>query len=255
MPDEILNPKALEPLYQPAEEPNKHRLKGGEIKNTRRPSPLIIAQNVRAAVREWRECSYPGASETTRELFEHWFLQDHTVRAKDGSDMAFRYHFCQREAIETFVYLKEVIRCERVTRLMAEFGGYEAETLALGVDPEKDLWAKYAFKMATGSGKTKVMSLAIVWSYFHVLRETDSPMARHFVVIAPNITVFERLKEDFRPPSGGPSIFETDPLIPTMWRGDWNLSTVLQDEAGGVSTGGTLFPSEAMTSLLSPQIS
>ena len=204
MPDEILNPKALEPLYQPWEEPNKHRLKGGEIKNSRRPSPLTIAQNVRAAVREWRDSSYPGASDTTRDLLEHWFLRDHTVRAKDGSDVPFRYHFCQREAIETFVYLKEVIRCERVTKLMAEFGGYEAETLALGVDPEKDLWAKYAFKMATGSGKTKVMSLAIVWSYFHALRETDSPMARHFVVIAPNITVFERLKEDFDPPAGGP---------------------------------------------------
>ena len=26
-----------------------------------------------------------------------------------------------------------------------------------------------------------------------------------------------------------------------MWRGDWNLSTVLQDEAGGASTGGTLY--------------
>lgn len=241
MPDEILNPKALEPLYLPWEEPNKHRLKGGEIKNNRRPSPLTIAQNVRAAVREWRESSYPGASDTTRELFEHWFHRDHIVRIRDGSDVPFRYHFCQREAVETFVYLKEVIRCERVTKLMAEFGGYEAETLALGVDPEKDLWAKYAFKMATGSGKTKVMSLAIVWSYFHALRETDSPMARHFVVIAPNITVFERLKEDFNPPAGGPSIFEVDPLIPTAWRGDWNLTTVLQDEAEGASTGGTLY--------------
>ena len=85
------------------------------------------------------------------------------------------------------------------------------------------------------------MSLAIVWSYFHALRETDSPMARHFVVIAPNITVFERLKDDFDPPTGGPNIFETDPLIPPSWRGDWNVSTVLQDDAGGASTGGTLY--------------
>ena len=81
MPDEILNPKALEPLYQPWEEPNKHRLKGGEIKNSRRPSPLTIAQNVRAAVREWRDNSYPGASDTTRDLLEHWFFRDHTVKS------------------------------------------------------------------------------------------------------------------------------------------------------------------------------
>jgi ABC-2 type transport system permease protein len=41
-------------------------------------------------------------------------------------------------------------------------------------------------------GKTKVMSLAIVWSYFHALRESDSPMARHFVMIAPNLTVMRQ---------------------------------------------------------------
>ena len=35
-------------------------------------------------------------------------------------------------------------------------------------------------------------------------------MARHFVVIAPNLTVFERLKEDF----GRRRIFDDDPLIP-----------------------------------------
>jgi len=241
MPEEILNPRALEPLYQPWEEPNKHRVKGGDIKPGRRPSPLTIAQNVRAYVREWRENSYPGASDTTRELLGHWFLRDHIVKAKDGTDVPFRYHFCQREAVEIFIYLKEVVRRERVAQLMAEYGGIDAETLALGVDPEKDLWPKYAFKMATGSGKTKVMSLAVVWSYFHALRESDSPMARHFVVVAPNITVFERLKDDFAPPGGGANIFDLDPLIPLAWRGDWNLTTVLQDEAGGGGTGGTLY--------------
>jgi type III restriction enzyme len=95
--------------------------------------------------------------------------------------------------------------------------------------------------MATGSGKTKVMSLAIVWSYFHALREPESTMARHFVVIAPNLTVFERLKEDFRPEEGGADIFDRDPLIPSEWRSDWNLTVVLQDEAGGAATEGVLY--------------
>ncbi|NQU04383.1 MAG: DEAD/DEAH box helicase family protein, partial [Syntrophaceae bacterium] len=65
--------------------------------------------------------------------------------------------------------------------------------------------------------------------------------SRHFVVIAPNLTVFERLKEDFRPGGGGLDILLKDPLIPVAWRGDWNLSVVLQDEASGASTGGTLY--------------
>ena len=79
-----------------------------------------------------------------------------------------------------------------------------------------------------------------MWSYFHALRESDSEMAKHFVIIAPNLTVFERLREDFRPEGGGPDIFDTDPLISPEWRGDWNFSVVLQDEAGGTSTGGAL---------------
>ena len=68
-------------------------------------------------------------------------------------------------------------------------------------------------------------------------RESYSPMTRHFVVIAPNITVFERLKEDF----GDGIIFDKDPLIPVAWRGDWNLSVVLQDKATWAATGGTLY--------------
>ena len=246
MAEDILNPKALESLYRPWDAPNKHRIKGGTIRDGRRPSQIIIAQNLRAAVQEWREGvdgsgRYAGASDTTLELLEHWFLRDHTVTLPDGPTYPFRYHFCQREAIETLIFLLEVRRISRLTSLVSEFGGASAEIAALGVDPECDQWAKYAFKMATGAGKTKVMSLAIVWSYFHALRESDSPMARHFVAVAPNITVFERLKEDFAPPEGGPTIFDSDPLIPEAWRGDWNLSVVLQDDVSGAATGGTLY--------------
>jgi type III restriction enzyme len=119
--------------------------------------------------------------------------------------------------------------------------GADAEVAALGITEEEDAWSRYAFKLATGAGKTKVMSLAIVWSYFHALRESGSDMARHFVLIAPGLTVYERLKDDFRPGDGRSDIFDSDPLIPPEWRGDWNLSVVLQDEASGASSGGVLY--------------
>lgn len=66
-------------------------------------------------------------------------------------------------------------------------------------------------------------------------------MARHFVLIAPGLTVYERLKDDFRPGDGCRDIFDNDPLIPPEWRGDWNLSVVLQDEAAGAASGGVLY--------------
>ena len=54
------------------------------------------------------------------------------------------------------------------------------------------------------------MSLAIAWSYFHRLREPGSNLPQHFVVIAPNLTVYERLKDDFE----NCAIFYQDPVIP-----------------------------------------
>ena len=241
-----VNLSALEPLFAPHEEPNFHRVRAkdgqpAEAKRGRRPSPIAIAQNLRRFVKEWRETDYPGASDTTRELLHHWFARDHLIEISGGGRVPFRYYFCQREAIETLIYLYEVRGVRSLCGLMGEFAGPDAETAALGVNPEEDRWARYAFKLATGAGKTKVMSLAMVWSYFHALRESDSPLARHFVVVAPNLTVFERLREDFKPAQGGPDIFDRDPLIPVAWRGDWNLTTVLQDEAGGAATGGTLY--------------
>jgi len=239
----IVNPEALEPLFAPWEIPTLHRIRAkregepAEVVKGRRPSSIAIAQNLRQAVSEWRQAEYAGASDTTRELLMHWFEREHMVSEPDGQEVPFRYYFCQREAIETVIYLVEVRGLTSLSQITAEFGGPGAVTAALGIAPEEDLWPRYAFKVATGAGKTKVMSLAIVWSYFHALRESGSQMARHFVVIAPNLTVYERLKEDF----GGGKIFDADPLIPAAWRGDWNPSVVLQDEATGATTGCVLY--------------
>lgn len=240
MTEESINVEALKPLYGPADEPNLHRAaaskKGDQavINKGRRPSFIQIANNLRHALDAWRQADYVGASETSRELLYHWFFSDHVFATASGEPLQFSYYFCQREAIETLIYLIEIRGIRSLSALKAEF---EGDIEGKGITPEEDLWPRYAFRMATGSGKTKVMSLAIVWSYFHALRESDSPMAKNFLVIAPNLTVFERLKEDF----GDGRVFDKDPLIPPAWKGDWNLSVVLQDKASGAATGGTLY--------------
>ncbi len=162
---------ALEPLFGPADLPNRHRVKAkepgapAEVIKGRRPTPIPIAQNLRQEVAEWRDADYAGASDTTRELLFHWFHQDHEVLGGDSSaPHAFAYYFCQREAIETLIYLYEVRGLRTLSGLTGEFAGTDAERAALGISPDDDRWARYAFKIATGAGKTKVMSLAIVWS-------------------------------------------------------------------------------------------
>jgi type III restriction enzyme len=238
-----INPGVLEPLFEPWEEPTAHRVKNPKpgqpaiVEKRRRPSLITLVQNLRGEVRQWREGFYIDASDTTRALLGHWFERPHRMQTPSGDEFEFHYYFCQREAIETLIYLKEIRRIECLSQLISEFGGLGTQITSLGVTEEEDAWARYAFKLATGAGKTKCMSLAIVWSYFHALRESDSDMARHFVVIAPNLTVYERLKEDF----GDGQVFDTDPLIPPEWHGDWNMSVVLQDEASGAATGGVLY--------------
>ena len=111
MPDAIINPAALEPLFGPSDIPTHHRVRAkvrgapAEVIKGRRPSRITIAQNLRRAVAEWREALYGGASETTIELLNHWFNRDHQVTTLAGEIIPFAYYFCQREAIETLVYL------------------------------------------------------------------------------------------------------------------------------------------------------
>ena len=71
----------------------------------RRPSDgTHLVNGVRAAVDAWRGNGYPGASPTTRRLFTYWFEEDHIT----PGGLPFRFYFCQREAVETFVYLTEI---------------------------------------------------------------------------------------------------------------------------------------------------
>ena len=104
-------------------------------------------------------------------------------------------------------------------------------------------WRRFVVKMATGSGKTKVMSLAVAWSYFHKLYEPDSGLSRNFLVIAPNIIVLDRIYRDFR----GLRIFFADPVIPENgfdgrnWQDDFQLTLHLQDEVRVSRPVGNIF--------------
>ena len=292
-----LDEQALARLYAPWEEPNQHR-ESSEIVAGRRPSPLAVPNALRRHVKVWRDTDYEGASETSRLLLTHWFGGEHLLDSRIGGH-EFRYYFCQREAIETLVYLYEVARVRRVSDLIENYhislelpqavgGGHgprhltqavgrgpvprhapiagdrpphygpldiivergtgprhatnagdrpapydNSEILAAGIPPTENAWPKYAFKLATGTGKTKCMSLAIVWSYFHAMREPHSEMTTRFLVIAPGLTVYERLLEDF----GGGKIFEADPLIPPEWKSDWHLNVIQGNEPGGAGNG------------------
>lgn len=199
--------------------------------------PPLVAQ-LRRKVKEFRDGGYVGASDTSRSLLNWWFKEPHLLPGKDAIMGSFNYYFAQREAIETIVYLHDVAGAKDKYDLM-RFDSSGA--VSAGMFDET--WRRYVIKMATGSGKTKVMSLALTWSYFNKLYEVDSELSRNFLVIAPNIIVLDRIYNDFQ----GLRIFFEDPVLPDNgydgrnWGDDFQLTLHKQDEVNVTRSTGNIF--------------
>ena len=199
--------------------------------------PPLVAQ-LRKKVKEFRDGGYVGTSDTSKSLLNWWFKEPHLLSQADGTMAAFRYFFAQREALETIIYLYDVVGARDKFDLM-RFDSSGA--VSAGMFDES--WGRFVIKMATGTGKTKVMSLVLAWSFFHKLYEPDSALSRNFLVIAPNIIVLDRIYHDFQ----GLRIFFEDPVLPDngfdgrSWRDDFQLTLHKQDEVRVTQPTGNIF--------------
>ena len=102
---------------------------------------------------------------------------------------------------------------------------------------QHDDFTRYCFKMATGSGKTKVMSLAIAWQYFNAIMENISGYSKTTLLLAPNVIVFERLRLDY---SGG-RIFRADPVIPPEFANSWDFECYMKGESERARSEGAFY--------------
>lgn len=227
-----------------------------EVIEGRRPTKMLLVNCLRGEVDRWRDDGYPGASHVTQRLFQFWFEEDHLVNGEP-----FHYYFGQREAVETLVYLVEVRGIRDSKPLIDTFAevfrkdlftySVEHQTTMdgrrqirryfpeLDADGLQDLppenLQRYAFKMATGSGKTVVMAMIIVWSYFHRKMVSGSDLSTNFLIVAPNVIVYQRLEKDF----ANNSIFYELPLVPPGWQ--WNIKPILRGESTEPDPSGNLF--------------
>ncbi len=82
----------------------------------------------------------------------------------------------------------------------SEYGEYLKDQLALAKEICPDCrsfernFPSFAFSIATGIGKTRLMGACIAYLYL-------KKGIRHFFVLAPNLTLYEKLKRDFGDPS------------------------------------------------------
>ena len=198
--------------------------------------PLVAV--LRRKVKEFRDSGYVGASNTSRSLLNWWFKEPHILQRADGSMENFKYYFAQREALETIVYLYDVVGVRDKFDLMRFDSSGSVST---GMFDES--WRRFVIKMATGTGKTKVMSLVLAWSFYHKLYEPESELSRNFLVIAPNIIVLDRIYHDFQ----GLRIFSKDPVLPANgfdgrnWQDDFQLTLHKQDEVRVTRPTGNIF--------------
>ena len=141
--------------------------------------------HIREVVGKWRNSSYAGATRVTRELLNFWF---------NNPERAFRQRlfFCQREAVETAVYLNEIAdRDPNIGRSI--LNELEGRRNTVSFDSDYVL-PRTAFKMATGTGKTVVMAMFILYNYLNKKEyPTDTRFADHFLLVAPGITIRDRL--------------------------------------------------------------
>lgn len=184
---------------------------------------------IREAVKAWRADKYKGITDTTRELLNFWFHTDHILR----NGQTFHYHLAQREAIETLIYIFEVRKIRNRKNLLETFA-FNTKDLRL---PPHDEFARYCVKMATGSGKTKVMAMTIAWQFANAVKEDDTVFAKNFLILAPNIIVFDRLRGDFE--SG--RVFRTDPLIPKHFAWWWEMEYYMRGDGERTNSQGALY--------------
>ncbi len=169
---------------------------------------------LRDEIRAWRLSGYQGTAIVTRRCLEWWFERDEE-RLNEGK----RFFFCQQEAIEALIYLYEVQRQRKM--------------------PETGDLLRYALKLATGTGKTLVMALVVVWSTLHKKKVSGSPLSANFLVLVPNLTVRDRVRGvdeltgqatgSGLDPSSPENLYDEFEIVPPEYRSEFHPAVVVKN--------------------------
>jgi len=181
-----------------------------ELQEDRRE--LVYVNKLRADVKRWRASNWEGATNVTKDLLRHWWRKD---RAR-------RFFFCQLEAAETIIFLNEIRGFRRdgkrgQPRWKPEFTDEDFDQLWRSQGNIEPL-TRYASKMATGSGKTVVMSMIVSWAFCNRARvPSDNRFPNAALIVCPNLTIKERLQV-LRPDSRGDDYYTQFDVVPPPYR-------------------------------------
>ena len=183
--------------------PQTRKRRGGQLQLADPGATERIAQNpfvnqVRREVDKWRTLGYPHTTPTSKRLLNYWADPDRENRVM----------FCQREAAETAIFLVEAATKSGHPQLSARLAEINDEFNA-GLP-------RVALKMATGTGKTVVMTMLIAWQTLNkVASPQDSRFTKRFLVVAPGVTIRDRLRV-LQPDDPGNYYHERDIVPPDL---------------------------------------
>jgi len=153
----------------------------------------VLVNEIRIHVDQWRELppSQWGVTPETQRLLLHW----------RDDDRERKLFFCQREAVETLIWLTEVAPKK-----------FKDDIERANAEANPGLY-RLASKMATGAGKTTVMAMIIAWHSINRDRRRNSRVfSDAFLVVAPGITIKDRLR--VLKPQDAQNIYEQLDLVP-----------------------------------------
>src|SRR3989338_8727396 len=168
----------------------------------------LFLQSIQKKVSEWRAGGYQGAQEETLTILNH--IQR----------VAF-LHAPQIEALETYIYLKEIVgnkhsievfrsSFENELEFLRALGLSDKAALELAYDKEKEGkiqailhekfgasdYANQVYALTMGSGKTVLVAVMMIYdfvlSFYH---PDDARFAKNILVFAPDTTIIDSLKE------------------------------------------------------------
>jgi type III restriction enzyme len=175
------------------------------------PTPII--NDLRYHVDKWRSLSNPNDWKVTPEtarLLQHW--RHHQFNT-------FRPFFCQIEAVETAIWLTEVAPNEKAGKAFLEH-------MANANNDANPNLMRLALKLATGTGKTTVMAMLIIWQTINAVRRPNSKkFTRGFLVVTPGITIKDRLR--VLQPNDPDSYYQSRELVPDDMLRDLEKSKIV----------------------------
>ena len=156
--------------------------------------PIELVNQIRPRVLEWKAKGYPNVTGTTRKLLEFW---------NDTTQRQYPFFWCQLEAIETAIWLNEASPSEKT---------------GITIPIEEEGWQRQCLKMATGTGKTVVMSMLIAWQALNkIANNGDARFSKNILIIAPGLTVRDRLR--VLKPEREDNFYQKFNIVPSsMWQ-------------------------------------